>query len=211
MNPQTPAPSASTPRRHVWRWVFLGLGICLTPFVILAIGAASFLTLDRDAAVLRQHVMAATDNGWSTKVQLSLGRIALGAVRTGLAFVHNKDIDDARLALAAGRHASVGVYERTPGRADWSRQQLFADADKAMQKRNWTRLVGVADKKDTVLIYVPQDIDPDDPVEICLAVVNDKELVVVSTCVDASILAELAAKHSGDDLKSHLRLAKFSF
>ncbi len=206
MNPvsQTPTPR----RRKIWPWV---LGLCFAPFVILAVVAASILTLDRDAAVLRQHVMAATDNGWSTKVQMSLGRITLGAVRTGLGFVHHKDIEDAQLALSAVRHASVGVYERTPGRADWSRQQLFAEADKAMQKRNWTRLVGVADKKDMVLIYVPQDIDPDDPVEICLAVVNDKELVVVSTCVDASVLAELVAKHSADDVKNRLHFAKFRF
>ena len=203
-----PVPSASTPRRHVWRWVFLGLGICLAPFVVLAAVAVSFLTLDRDATVLRQHIMAATDNDWNTKVQMSLGRITLGAVRTGLAFVHNKDIDDARLALAAVRHASVGVYERRPGQTDWSRQQLFAETDKAMQKRHWTRLVGVADKKDTVFIYMPADFDPDDPVEICLAVVNDRELVVVSTCVDASILADLVAKHSADDLKNRLHLAK---
>jgi hypothetical protein len=203
-----PAPSTPAPRRRIWRWVFLGLGLCLAPFVILAVVAVSFLTLDRDAAVLRKQVMAATDNGWSTKVQLSVGRITLAAVRTGLAFVHNKDIEDAQLALSAISHASVGVYERNSDRADWSRQQLFAGADKAMQRRHWTRLVGVADKKDTVLIYMPTDFDPDDPVEICLAVVNDRELVVVSTGVDASILAELAAKHSAGDLKERLHLAK---
>jgi hypothetical protein len=203
-----PVPPTSSPRRHVWRWVFLGLGLCLAPFVVLAAVAVSFLTLDRDAAVLRKQVMAVTDHGWNTKVQMSVGRITLGAVRTGLAFVHNKDIDDARLALTAIKHASVGVYERRPGRADWSRQQLFAEADQAMQDRHWTRLVGVADHKDTVLIYMPADFDPDDPVEICLAVVNDRELVVVSTCVDASILAELVEKHSADDLKSRLHLAK---
>ena len=206
-----PASSGPIPRRHVWQWVFLGLGICMTPFVILAVMAASILTLNRDASVLRRHVMAATDDGWTTKVQLDLGRITLGTVRTCLSFVHHhKDIEDAKQALAAVRHASVGVYERIPGRADWSRQQLLAETDAAMQKRGWTRLVGVADQKDTVLIYVPQDFDPAGPVEICLAVVSDKELVIVSTGVDATALAELVARHSADEMRHQLRLAKLN-
>jgi hypothetical protein len=204
VNPDPQAPAVR--RRRIWPWV---LGICLIPFVLLAIAAASFFTLERDAAALRTHVMAATDAGWGTKVQMSAGRLALGAVRMGLGFVHNQDVADARLALAAVRHASVGVYERTSSTAQWSREQLFADTDKAMQKRGWTRIVGVADKKETVLIYVPQDIDPDKPVEICLAVVSGKKLVVVSTSVDASILAELVARHSTDDVKHHFRFARF--
>lgn len=204
-----PAPSASVPRCKIWRWVFLVLGLCLAPFLVLAVTAVSFLTLDRDAAILRQRVMAATGSNWHTKVQLSVGRITIGAVRSGLAFVHNKDIEDARLALAAVRHASVGVYEVQPGPADWSRQRLFAESDEAMLRRGWTRLVGVADGKDTVLIYTPQNFDPDDPVDICVAVVNDRELVVVSASVDSAALADLVARHSGDSFKSRLRLAKF--
>ena len=201
--PQTPAP-----RRHVWRWVLLGAGICLTPFVVLALVAVSYLTLDRDVAVLRGHVMDATDAHWSTKVQFSVGRVTLGAVRQGLRFVHAKGIDDARLALSAVKHASVGVYSLASGKAEWSREQLFTETDQAMRKRGWTRLVGVADKKETVLIYTPSDMDEDGPVDICLAVVDGKELVVASTTVDAAALSELVARHAGDDLKGHLRFSK---
>ncbi len=204
MNPTSP----TTPRRSVWRWVFLGLGLCLTPLLILAIVVASFFRLERNAAVLRQQVMAATDTDWHTKVQLSVGKMTIGAIRTGLAFVHNKKMADAKVALAAVRHASVGVYERAAGTARWSREQLFTDADRAMQKRGWTRLVGVADEKDTVLIYIAPDISPDKPVDLCLAVVSGRELVVVSTSVDASKLVELAESHSSEDLKARLHLAR---
>ena len=110
MNPptQTPAPA---PRRHVWRWVFLAAGICLTPFVILGAVALSFISLDRNAATLRNRVMDATDSGWHTKVQLSVGGVTLGAARQVLRFIHAPDIDEARLALSAVHRASVGVYE----------------------------------------------------------------------------------------------------
>ncbi|HEY0863601.1 MAG TPA: hypothetical protein VGD97_05805 [Lacunisphaera sp.] len=203
---QTPAP-----RRHVWRWVLLGAGLCLTPFVLLAVVAVSYVTLDRDVRVLRNHVMDATDAGWNTKVQMSVGRLTLGAIGQGLRFVDHKDMDDARLALRSVKHASVGVYERRSGGKDWSREQLFSKTDRAMQERGWTRMVGVADKKDTVLIYVQDDADDDEPIELCLAVVNSKEMVVVSTSVDAATLGELVARHTGDDVKHHLRSAKFRF
>ena len=204
----SPTPTTPAPRRHVWRWVLLGAGLCLTPFLLLGIAAVSYLTLDRDVRVLRQHVMAATDAGWKTKVQMSVGRATLGAIGQGLRFVDHKDMADARLALRAVKHASVGVYERSSGGADWSREQLFVDTDRAMQKRGWTRLVGVADRKETVLVYVQDDLDEDEPVEICLAVVNGNEMVVASTTVDPEAIGELVARHTGKDVKGHLRFSK---
>jgi hypothetical protein len=206
----SPTPTTSAkPRRHVWRWVFLGLGLCLTPFLILAIVAASFLTLPSDARVLRKHVMAATDSNWHTKVQVDLGSLSLAAVRTGLAFVHNKDVADAKLALAAVKHASVGVYMRDASEQGCSRERLFTETDQAMQQRGWSRLVGVADGKDNVLVYVSQNIVPDEPIDICVAVVNGQELVVVSTSIDASKLTELVERHMPEGgLKEKLRLTK---
>jgi hypothetical protein len=153
--------------------------------------------------------MDATNAGWDTKVQVSVGGITLGAIRQGLRFVEHEGIDDARLALKAVKHASVGVYERSTKDVTWSREELFAETDRAMQKRGWTRMVGVADQKDTVLIYIPTDMKETGPVDICLAVVSGKELVVVSTSVDPEVLSALVARHAGDDVKKHLRLAKF--
>ena len=205
----TPAPSATpAPRRHVWRWVLLGVGICLTPFLLLGIAAVSYLTLDRDVRVLRQHVMVATDANWSTKVQMSVGRLTLGAIGQGLRLVHRPNIDEARLALRAVRHASVGVYERTSGPADCSQERLLVETDRAMQKRGWTRLVGVADKQESVLVYVQDDLDENEPIELCVAVVNGKEMVVASTIIDAAALGELVAKHASADIKSRLHFAK---
>jgi hypothetical protein len=190
--------------------VLLGAGLCLAPFVLLAVVAASYVTLDRDVRVLRNHIMEATDANWNTKVQMSVGRMTLGAIGQGLRFINHENMDDARLALRSIKHASVGVYERRSDGQDWSREQLFVETDRAMQQRGWTRMVGVAEKKETVLIYVQDDRDEDEPFEICLAVVNDKEMVVASTTVDAEALGDLIARHTGDDVKHHLRFAKFS-
>jgi hypothetical protein len=196
---QSPIPS-SAPRRRIWPWV---LGLCLAPFVILGVAVASYVTLDSDASVLRRHVMKATHADWNTKVQCSVGRITISALRSGLFFVRKPEIADARLALAAVKHASVGVYELRRGGGDWSREQLFIETDRAMQERGWTRLGGVSDRDgaEAVLVYTPEDIDDDDPIDICVAVVNDRELVIASTTVDPSTLGELVERHTPDHIK----------
>lgn len=198
-------PATPPRRRRLWPWI-VGLG--LLPFIIVGATVVSFITLDRDAVTLRQQVRKATDAQWQTKCQISIGRATLGAVRLGLLFVHDKDIADARLALAAVKHASVGVYALSGDKAGWSRERLFAKTDLAMQARGWTRLVGVADGKDTVLIYAPADPDLEAAIPLCLAVVNGRDLVVVSTAIDAEQLAELIHRRAGEDIRAKLHLAR---
>ena len=200
-------PQSNRPRRRWWPWV---LGICLTPFVLLGVIALSVLTLDRDAAVLRQHIMAGNKADWQTKIQLSVGRFSLGLVRTGLTFVHRKEVVEAQMALRAVKAASVGVYERKPLSMEaGATDQFILSTDRAMVSRGWNRLVGVVDKEDRVLVYVPSHYDADGPIDICLAVINRKEMVVVSATVDPTGLAELVEKHAGEDLKRSLKLAQF--
>jgi hypothetical protein len=197
MNPTPSVPAA--PRRRIWPWV---VGICLAPFVLLAVAVASFLTLDSDAAVLRRHVMSATHADWHTKVQCSVGGITLGALRSGLLFVRKPEVADARLALASIKRASVGVYELRSHSGEWSREGLFGETDRAMQARGWSRLVGVCEGEGkSVLVYASTDTDEDEPIDLCIAVVDGRELVVVSTSVDPATLGELVQKHTPDDFK----------
>lgn len=203
MNAPT-SPAAAPRRRRLWPWV---LGFCLAPFVVLGLAAVSYLTLDRDAAALRQHVMAASRSDWSTKVQVSVGRLTLGCVRTGLRFAECKDITDVRLALAGVKSASVGVYERQGPAGELSREAFFVATDTAMQKRGWTRLVGVAEKREAVLIYVPENASGR-MIDVCLAVIDGKDLVVVSSTVDGDALAELVERKAGPELRRSLKISR---
>jgi len=176
--------------------MLIGAGICLTPFVVLALVALSYLGLHRDAAVLRQQIFAATPSGWSTKVQVNLGESTLGAADFGLRFVHSDEkLNQARDALAAVKRTSVGVYQRETTLADWSRAELFSKTDQVMAKRGWSRLVGVVDGKSTVLVYGPQKSATGQSVEVCVAVINEKDLVIVSAKLDASALDELIQRN----------------
>ncbi len=193
MNPTVPPESKS--RRRLGWWIALGFGLLLIPPVVLGVGVLSMLRLDRDAAALKREVMAASEAGWHTQVQLSVGWATLGAVRTGLRFVNHEHMDEARQAMKAVRSASVGVYECNTREAHLDRAVLFTRTDELMRKRGWTRLVGVAENNETVLVYTSNDIDSGSRLDLCLAVLDGNKLIVVSTNVDASALADLAEMH----------------
>ncbi len=196
----TPAPR----RRRIWPWV---VAVLVAPWLLLAIAVASYITLDRDAAALRRHVMAATHADWNTKVQVSIGRLTLGAVRSGMWFARGEEIETARLALRSVNHASVGVYELASKELKVSPTQLLADTDRAMRDRGWTRLIGVHDHDENVLVYTEENASPDGPLPLCLAVVSGRELVVVSTSIDPDALQEIIALKGPQELRNKFHLA----
>ncbi|MBL9213501.1 MAG: hypothetical protein JNL92_23755 [Opitutaceae bacterium] len=195
MNTPLPSPPPA-PRRRIWLWV---AGLCLVPFVVLALVAVSYLSLERDAAALRRQVMRATAGAWTTQVQVSVGSVTLGGLRTALAFVGHPHAATARRGLRAVSRASVGVYRRKdsvdPGRAS----SLLLGPDRGMQQRGWTRLVGAQRRDEWVVVYVAADAGTGRSMECCVAVLKPRELVVVSVALEADALGEfLSAVLSGE-------------
>ena len=184
-----PPPNAPRARHRYWPWI---LGFLLTPPVVLGLMLWSAVHLNRDAAALRQQLMVATGSDWHTQVQLSASPLLLSVLRAGVGCLHDLP-PEARAALGAVRSASVGVYERGRSRAPASRDRLLAAADEVMSGRGWTRIVGVADGGDTVMIYLPTGVENSTPSSICLAVCNNRELVVVAAQVEPDALAALAS------------------
>lgn len=189
-------PPASPRRRRLWPWV---LALVLLPLVGLVGMAVSFLTLDRDAALLRREVMAASGRDWSTRGQGSVGGVTLWLVRQGLALVPRPENAEARAALRAVNAVSVGVYRPVGSAESWSGEQLFQRTDRAMSARGWTRVVAVNDRSTHVLVYLADDDVA--PRRMCVAVANGRELVVVSATLDAEALADLVARHARGGLE----------
>lgn len=188
-----PVPVAKSERRLA-RWLIIAFVVMITPVMVVGVGVASMFRLSRDAAILKREVMAASDAKWQTKVQISAGWCTLTTVRTIMHFVEHEHQDEARLALAAVRRASVGVYERIGRAGELSTERIIAEIDEKMRPRGWSRLVGVVERNETVLVYTSDEPDSGDQVELCVAVLDGENLVVVSTKVDASRLVELAEK-----------------
>lgn len=196
----------STRRRRLWPWVLFGV-VC-APLVLLGAAVVNCLTLDRDAAALRREVMRATGADWSTNVQFSVGRASLSALRGCLSVISSERVDDARQVLAAVRSASVGVYQLRAEAGAWPAATVLGRADGAMRARGWERAIGVIDRDQLVLVYVPADADDLD--ELCLAVVNGRELVVVGAELREEHLIAVIERRAGEELRlvERLRRAK---
>ncbi|HYC72717.1 MAG TPA: hypothetical protein VEB66_16015 [Opitutaceae bacterium] len=188
---QNPAPK---PPRRLWPWVLAGV-LC-APFVVLGTAAVSYLTLDREAALIRREVMRASDTGWKTRVQFSAGPASFATVRGGLSFVRHREADEARAALRAVRRASVGVYEARGDAGDWTGSELLDRVDRRMGDRGWTRVVGVVDRGSTVLVYVPANCESLD--EVCVAVLDGRQLVVVSAELRPDDVLAFVERHAGE-------------
>lgn len=194
-------PSPASPVRRLLRVV---AALFVASALTLGLAAYSFLTLSSEASLLRREVMAASGTEWKTTVQLSVGRCTLWALRTGLVFFPDARMAEVREALGAVSSVSVGVYRNAAAggaagdssrvdAAGGSTASLFDAADRLMRLRGWTRVVGVSDAREKVLIYMPTGVG--EPTEVCLAVMKRRELVVVSASLDAASLATMAGRH----------------
>lgn len=192
----SPEPVPAKRRWSVGRWILLGAALMLLPVFVVGVAALSFVTLDRDAAVLRREVVTATHSQWKTKVQVSAGWFTLSAARAILHFVAHEHRQEAQLALASVSRASVGVYERQGSSAvTASLADVFVRTDRSMQKRNLHRLVSVQDDGKTVLVYASDTRNEDDPIDLCVAVVDRDQLVVVSSTMKPAALQKLIETH----------------
>jgi hypothetical protein len=187
-------PPAVNPKPRFRRWVWIGLAVLLTPVLAIGLLAYSVLTLNANAATLRKEVVAATQADVHTRVQLDVGWLTLGTARTVLRFVNHEHVAEARQALAAVRHASVGVYEWSADKAPEAKEGLFARTDQVMRKRGLYRLAGVSTDRETVLVYASENSRPGARLDLCVAVLSRNELVIAAATVDADGLAELAGR-----------------
>lgn len=187
----TASPQPVVRRRRIWLWL---LGIAAGCFLITAIAVASVFTLNRDAAALRREAFAALEMRATPRVQFSAGPVLMTLLRTGIGLI-DKVPGDARLALDAVRAASVGVYRIEHPIPAGRRAKLLAAADARMHRRGWTRVVGVLDGQETVMIYVPEDAASGGMQRICLLVCQRDEIVVVAATAKIDALLHLAAEH----------------
>lgn len=186
-NPSANVSGGSKVRRVVF-WI---LALCALSGLAVVALALNTITLDRDARLLRNEILAAIDRPSSTQVQLSVGPTIIGSVRLGLVFCADAP-REARIALKAVSDASVGVYRLKGGSRDLAGAKLFAMSDRAMNDRGWTRVVGVNQNNESVLVYMPTKSSEHGTQRVCVAVCKRDQLVVVSGTANLESLVELA-------------------
>ena len=197
--------------RRIIKWFFIAVVASFAPIIVLAIVAVNYLTLDRDARLLMAQMVDATDGECHTTIQFNLGQATVHAARFALGFVQDKKIRDLRKLLDSINQASVGVYQFVSTEENRSHKQLLTTTDQAMSTRGWSRIVGVVDKDDTVIIYGPNKASPGTKFKACIAVRSQGHLVVVLTQFDAVALVEIAENLANDRLLRHSHLPDDSF
>jgi hypothetical protein len=185
--PLRPIASRSPLRRLAWPLVFL---LVLS---LIAIVITGFFRLSRDARCLRNSLKLAADAQalqWDRKLELSFGALTFRVLQAGLAFAPLNP--DARAAVQSVRGAEVGIY-KLHGKADLLDPfAMLAAADTAMEARGWDRLVGVANDRELVAVYVPGSTPAKGNLQACLAVMQEEQMVVVSASSNVEQFLELA-------------------
>jgi hypothetical protein len=188
MNPNA-LPPVLKPRR---RWRILKW--CLAAFAVLAAVAvwqvASLFFLSRDARVLRDAVRAANRGEMRKQIELSLGRLPFGLVRSGASFV--KLDPEAKAAISSVRGAEVGVYAFPQEALPATRGAFMARAGAAMERRGWTRVVGVTERNQSVAVFVPDTADLASTLRVMVLVVDKRQCVIASARIHPEPLVELA-------------------
>lgn len=186
------------------RWIkwFLVVVAVVLPPTFLAIGITGYFRLSRDAQCLRNCVTQQIhlQNGtWARKIELHVGPLTCGAIRTGLSFFHVQPEVDS--VLRAVRGAEVGIYELSSTFDSLDTANLLDTADLAMSRRGWERMIGVKQESEFVAIYVPKDGCSTTSMRACLAVLNEHQLVVVSARSNLEPLVDMALRRT--DWRGH--------
>jgi hypothetical protein len=176
--------------------VFFGFAL------LAAAGVASYFRLSSETTALRRSVMASVPGHWDKKIAVNIGYFTMGLVRCGTHFI--KMPPEPRAAMNALSGAEVGVYklQEEPQAAD--ARAIFASADKAMQRRGWERIVGVAKERELVAVYMPRKGLSLEHMRCCVMVWHGRELVVASARGNLAPLMDLVAskRNNTSDLLS---------
>ena len=195
MNPD-PSLAAPTPR-HRFRWMHWLLIAVAALAVVAVLQIASLFSLVKEAADLREIVIDTTSIPMQTKVQFSVGPAILGMGRVAVSFIDEAP-REAKQALAAMRRASVGVYEFDRAPTDAQQIALWEATEQRVNRDGWQRIVSVNEGSQSVMIFMPQDSDATEMLEVCVVVCEGRQLVIVSAVADSAPLMALAQEQMGD-------------
>jgi hypothetical protein len=143
-----------------------------------------------DLRALRDGLMKPASADWEENIEVGVGALTLGVARAGLSFVDLPP--EARAALDAARGAEVGVYRLHNNGKRVNRAAMLAQADKAMDKAGWDRMVTVMNDHELVVIYVPDTMGSIRNIKVCVVVFDGQQLVLASARSNVEPLLNLA-------------------
>ncbi|HEY3915769.1 MAG TPA: hypothetical protein VGN61_14875 [Verrucomicrobiae bacterium] len=156
------------------------------------IGVASYFYLGSSAQALRGAIMESVPGRWHKHFAINVGGVTLAVARFGASFTHLPP--DAKAALQFLDHGEVGIYEMEERMPPPDYVLILKTADKSMRCRGWERIVGVVEPGQFVAVYAPINHWGKD-ISCCVAVLDDRNLVIVSARGDTVPVLEFAQRH----------------
>lgn len=186
--------NAESPPSRRFRFLHWFLIVTAAAMLVITIKVVGIFFLSAEARDLQAAITQSTDWRTDPQIQFSIGPGILSIGRMAALCIDDIPFE-ARQALGAVKGASVGIYHLDRGAAAADPARLMAAADQRLKTKGWDRIVSVADGRDLVLVYMPRDWDESEDLEVCIAVCDGNELVVVSATARAQPLIELAQRH----------------
>jgi len=183
-------PSKPPPERFRKRYVVAPAFVFL--LCCCAWGAAGYFRLGSETSALRASLMGSVGGRWNKKIAIHAGGLTMGLVRAGSRLFHLPP--EPRAAIEALHGAEVGVYKLQQAPLSVDHAAILSAADKAMARRGWDRMVGVAKENELVAVYVPRKGISPGRMRACVMVLHDRDLVVVSARGNLKPLLEIANK-----------------
>lgn len=168
--------------------------VCAAGLLVVTVKIAGVFFLSNEAREMQIALADSMDQPSHAQVQLSVGPGLISIGRMA-AMCIDEIPAEAHHALKAVKNASVGVYQldRSPSRQE--RVDMVKAADRRLADRGWTRMVIVANDSETVMIYTPENWNDEDEIQVCIAVCDGRDLVVVSAEAKTAPLMELVKPH----------------
>jgi hypothetical protein len=158
--------------------------------VIGVIGITGYFRLSSDTNALRESLMSSAPGPWDKKFAGHVGWLTCAAVR-GVSHFFPIPAEP-RAALSAVQGAEVAIYNLPNNSAPAEPLSVLQSADRTMTRRGWLRIVGVAREHELVAIYMSRNETSLQRMSCCVAVLKDRELVVVSVRGNPGPLLQLA-------------------
>lgn len=144
-----------------------------------------------DFSSMQSAVVQESGCDWARQIRFGVPGVLFSVARAGLSFVEIEP--EARAALQTLRGLRVALYERASGTPD--RTAMMVAADRAMQARGWSRVVGVLDRQEMVAVFAPDTLQQTRDLEVCVVVFDGNQLVFASGRANPAPLTELALRH----------------
>jgi hypothetical protein len=178
------------------------LRIELIPLCLVLLLATGCFRVGSETRALRDAALDNGISGASEKIEIGVGMFTVGLARMAAKYVEIPP--EAHTILSSLKQAECSVYEFEQRQG--SLASILQDADRAMERQDCERLVGVIQENQLVAIYIPKSMKSARNLKASVLVLSDRQLVCATAHADARELIQLAMSKAHEKLPPREKL-----